>query len=44
MLGTIILDAYKIDERDSLSNAIDEICSPKNVSSWSSAGIYVPPI
>lgn len=28
MFGTIIMDSYKSDEKELMSNNIDEICSP----------------
>lgn len=40
MFGTIILDAYKFDEKEKIAECIDEICSPLDTYGWSSAGIY----
>lgn len=40
MFGTIILDAYSVDEVKNMSSFIDEICSPLDNYGWSSAGIY----
>lgn len=40
MFGTIIMDSYKADEAESMSQNIDEICSPMDTVGWASAGIY----
>ena len=40
IFGTIILDAYTVDEVKSMSSFIEEICSPLDNYGWSSAGIY----
>lgn len=40
MFGTIIMDSYKSDEKELMSNNIDEICSPMDSLGWASAGIY----
>lgn len=40
MFGTIILDAYCLDETKSMAEFIDEICSPLDTVGWASAGIY----
>jgi hypothetical protein len=40
MLGTIILDAYSVAEREDIARALDEICSPLDNYGWASAGVY----
>lgn len=40
MFGTIIMDSYKADEAESMSQNIDEICSPMDTVGWASTGIY----
>ncbi|HOV27754.1 MAG TPA: hypothetical protein PK566_15525 [Pseudobacteroides sp.] len=40
MFGTVIIDAYKKEEREELALAIDDICSPNDNYGWASAGIY----
>ena len=40
VFGTIIMDSYKADEAESMSQNIDEICSPMDTVGWASAGIY----
>ncbi|HYE11425.1 MAG TPA: hypothetical protein VEF53_14745 [Patescibacteria group bacterium] len=40
MFGTIIMDAYSKGEERSMSDYLDEICSPRDSWGWSSAGIY----
>jgi hypothetical protein len=40
MLGTIILDAYRTDERKEVVAALDELCSPRDLYGWASAGVY----
>lgn len=40
MFGTIIMEAYKLDEAEKIAGFIDEICSPMNSIGWASAGIY----
>lgn len=40
MFGTIILDAYCLDETKSMAEFINEICSPLDTVGWASAGIY----
>lgn len=40
MFGTVIIDAYKEDEKEQIANAIDDLCSPSDTYGWASAGIY----
>lgn len=40
MFGTIIIDAYKKDEKEQIANALDDLCSPCDTYGWASAGIY----
>ncbi|MEJ8553760.1 hypothetical protein [Tepidibacter sp. Z1-5] len=40
MFGTIIIDAYKKDEKDIIAEALDELCSPMDNYGWASAGVY----
>jgi len=40
MFGTVIIDAYKRDEKEQIANAIDDLCSPSDTYGWASAGIY----
>ncbi|SHH97864.1 hypothetical protein SAMN02745196_02162 [Clostridium collagenovorans DSM 3089] len=40
MFGTIIMDAYTIDEAKDIANFIEENCSPLDNWGWASAGIY----
>ncbi|SHK47591.1 hypothetical protein [Tepidibacter formicigenes] len=40
MFGTIIVDAYKFDERVDMAEAIDYLCSPCDNYVWASAGVY----
>lgn len=40
MFGTIIMDSYKSDEVELMSQYIDDLCSPMDLYGWASAGIY----
>ena len=40
MFGTIIMDSYKSDEVELMSQYIDLLCSPMDSYGWASAGIY----
>ena len=40
MFGTIIMDSYKSDEIELMSQNIDLLCSPMDSYGWASAGIY----
>ena len=40
MLRTIILDAYKENEKGKIAHALNELCSPRDNYGWASAGIY----
>lgn len=40
MFGTVILDAYSVNETESLAFAIDDLCCPCDNYGWASAGIY----
>ena len=40
MFGTIIVDAYEERDTQTLADAIEEICSPTDLTGWASAGIY----
>jgi hypothetical protein len=39
--GTIIIDAYRHDERREVYDALEELFGPTSGTSWSTAGIYV---
>ena len=40
MFGTSIMDSYKADEVELMSQYIDDLCSPMDLYGWASAGIY----
>jgi len=40
MFGTVILDAYRKDEKYEIANALEDLCSPNDHYGWASAGIY----
>lgn len=40
MFGTIIMDAYKENEKEEIANALDDLCCPTDTYGWASAGIY----
>jgi len=40
MFGTVIIDAYSLDEVLEVADALDDLCSPKDNYGWASAGIY----
>ena len=40
MFGTIIMDAYLIDEIQHMADFLEDICSPLDTWGWASAGIY----
>lgn len=40
MLRTIILDAYRENEKKEISDALNMICNPNDTYGWASAGIY----
>lgn len=40
MFGTIIMDAYRINEMHSMADSLEDICSPLDTYGWASAGVY----
>lgn len=40
MYGTIIQDAYRIDDAQEIITALDDICNPNDNIGWASAGLY----
>lgn len=40
MFGTIIKDAYSVDEIQTMADYLEDICSPLDSWGWASAGIY----
>ncbi|WP_268056013.1 hypothetical protein [Clostridium estertheticum] len=40
MFGTVIIDEYKKDEKEQIANTLDDLCSPKDMYGWASAGVY----
>jgi hypothetical protein len=40
MLATIISDVYGNNEANQVAEALDDLCCPKDIYGWSSAGIY----
>ncbi|AUM63290.1 GIY-YIG nuclease family protein [Brevibacillus sp. 7WMA2] len=40
MFGTIIIDAYRIEEMNQIAYALDDLCSATESYGWASSGIY----
>ena len=40
MFGTVIIDAYRENEKQQMADAIDDLCCPNDNYGWASAGIY----
>lgn len=40
MFGTVIIDAYRKEETQEMSEAIEDLCCPNDNTGWASSGIY----